>query len=186
VRSGRKKKVDFVLAFDPTVRTNEEASQERIEDLLGELPEFSINHTDYEPLRHFPIAISIETKRPDGSEEEGSLQMGVWQAAQWNMLRTMARDGDPPLEFLLGIIVIGQDWYIAPTTREGNNTVGQHDPFRLRATAKSLQILWRDFPLGDTRDVTNTYRLIWALQRLVKWALDDYWPWYKKSILGML
>lgn len=128
VRSGTKKKVDFAITFNPTRRTNEQAAQDRIEELQGKLPEFSINHTDYEPLRYLPIAISIKTKSPDGSEMEGSLQMGVWHAAQWNMLQTMERDEDRPLEFLLGIIIVGHEWFLAVTTREGNKTVGQHDP----------------------------------------------------------
>ncbi|POS69802.1 hypothetical protein DHEL01_v211806 [Diaporthe helianthi] len=136
VRSGTKKKVDFVIAFDPTAHNNEQAAQERIEELQHDLPEFSINHTDYEPLRFFPIAISIETKRPDGSEMEGSLQMGVWHAAQWNMLQSMAQDEDRPLKFLLAIIVIGHNWSLAATTREGNKTVGQPEQFKLRIRAK--------------------------------------------------
>ncbi|TLS20442.1 uncharacterized protein PpBr36_11277 [Pyricularia pennisetigena] len=57
-----------------------------IEKLRRRTPGTSINHTDFGPLNKWPIALSVETKRPGESGEKAELQVGVWQAAQWRLL----------------------------------------------------------------------------------------------------
>ncbi|KAH8836645.1 hypothetical protein MCOR29_002799 [Pyricularia oryzae] len=56
-----------------------------IETLRRRTPGTSINHTDFGPLNKWPIAISVETKRPGVSGEKAELQVGVWQAAHWRL-----------------------------------------------------------------------------------------------------
>lgn len=41
----------------------------------------SVNHTAYAPVCLRPIGVSIETKTPDGSVDEGKAQLSVWAAA---------------------------------------------------------------------------------------------------------
>ncbi|KAL6401248.1 hypothetical protein AUP68_15678 [Ilyonectria robusta] len=53
---------------------------------------YSINHSPYQPLRYRPIAISIETKTPDGSGQEAKTQVSVWAAAYMARLRALSRD----------------------------------------------------------------------------------------------
>ncbi|KAL6400034.1 hypothetical protein AUP68_15725 [Ilyonectria robusta] len=51
---------------------------------------YSINHSPYQPLRYRPIAISIETKTPDGSGQEAKTQVSVWAAAYMARLRALS------------------------------------------------------------------------------------------------
>ncbi len=77
------KQVDFCLYIEP----DREADAFKLVKLLaGEFDPCTINQTDYEALAFRPIVVSIETKRISGDEEEARVQIGVWQAAQWNML----------------------------------------------------------------------------------------------------
>ena len=133
---GPGKKVDFVLHLDPEAFSSGAAhgnaeqlmageAAKRINELrLRDMPLGSINHTDYEALNGRPIAVSIETKRAGVSDVEAGLQIGMWLAAQWNMLRQRRRSGcDDQLEFLPAIIIRGHDWMFAATSREGEKTV---------------------------------------------------------------
>ena len=118
------------------------AAAQRIDALRASLPLSSINHTDYEALANRPVSVSIETKRVGGNTAEAELQMGVWQAAQWNMLAQRLGVGDggrgdsgknkkqqqreeqvARLGFLPGIIIRGHDWMFAATSRSGDKTV---------------------------------------------------------------
>lgn len=141
------KMVDYCLAIDPswtpafttgTRTSTETTAAQKIESVKILQPFYSINHTDYRPLLESPIALSIEIKRPGGNNEEAQRQLGIWQYAQWNMLRRLLvstrRDGDPPLtlepsleglDFLPGVYVVGHQWWFAATTRNENGRVTQ-------------------------------------------------------------
>ncbi|KLU84487.1 hypothetical protein MAPG_03528 [Magnaporthiopsis poae ATCC 64411] len=94
--SGRK--VDYCLIVNKPVDLGQpalevignaparETPREMIRLLRCTLPGLSINHTDFNALKKFPIAVSIETKKPGQSDEQAKVQVGVWQAAQWKML----------------------------------------------------------------------------------------------------
>lgn len=135
------KNVDFCVYIDPA-----QASQQGVETAVRHLrrclPEGSINHTDIPALQGRPIAVSIVTKLCTGHfENEAVLQIGTWQAAQWNMLSYLIslqqspgeehQDEDvlPPvlasLPFLPAIIIHDHDWYLAATSREGRKTVSK-------------------------------------------------------------
>ncbi|KAI6522271.1 hypothetical protein MCOR05_010344 [Pyricularia oryzae] len=53
------------------------------------LPTKAINQTDFDPVRKWPIFLSIETQRPSKSEEEAELQVGIWLTAQWKLLQKL-------------------------------------------------------------------------------------------------
>ncbi|KAK5651501.1 hypothetical protein OQA88_11955 [Cercophora sp. LCS_1] len=178
------KKIDFCISIDPTSASDPGAA-ESIETLRKALPLHSVNHTDHAALQSRPIAISIETKRTGQSDEEAALQIGTWQAAQWNLLThlvNLCRQRDlednsnddrwtteqPSLPFLPAVIIHGHEWRLAATTREGKKT-----------------ILWTDYPFGSTRDVMGIYQIIMGLQRLNRFVTDTFWPWYRAYVLGL-
>ncbi|KAL8366867.1 hypothetical protein RB595_005029 [Gaeumannomyces hyphopodioides] len=99
------KKVDYCIiingaeAFDqPAMDVTNEGSPSSvtparmIELLRRKSPGTSINHTDFDALNKWPIAVSIETKRPAESSEQAELQIGIWQAAHWKMLEWQQRE----------------------------------------------------------------------------------------------
>ncbi|CAI4213260.1 unnamed protein product [Parascedosporium putredinis] len=139
------KKVDFCIYVDPSYSTAPESSRQ-ISTLRRSLPLHSINITDLEAVNKTPIAVSIETKRANAALDQAELQIGVWQAAQWNMLealvtqrvaRSVTASGAQGvggvehkvaealerLPFLPALIVHGHEWKLAATTREGKKTV---------------------------------------------------------------
>ncbi|TLS20617.1 uncharacterized protein PpBr36_11082 [Pyricularia pennisetigena] len=69
-----------------------------IETLRRRTPGTSINHTDFGPLNKWPIAVSVETKRPGESGEKAELQVGVWQAAQWRLLEWQRQEQQNKLQ----------------------------------------------------------------------------------------
>lgn len=139
------KKVDFCIYVDPSYSATSESSHQ-ISTLRRTLPLHSINITDLEAVNKTPIAVSIETKRANAALDQAELQIGVWQAAQWNMLEALvtqrvARSATAlggqgaggvehkvaealeRLPFLPALIVHGHEWKLAATTREGKKTV---------------------------------------------------------------
>ncbi|KAH6986878.1 hypothetical protein EDB80DRAFT_690335 [Ilyonectria destructans] len=67
------------------------------------LPGQLINHTTFYPLRYRSIALGIETKKTSEGWDGATLQMGVWQSADWSLLRTLTnitRANDRPLRNL--------------------------------------------------------------------------------------
>ncbi|KAF3768496.1 hypothetical protein M406DRAFT_286427 [Cryphonectria parasitica EP155] len=132
----------------------------------------SINHTFFEGLLDRPIVLSCESKRLDSEGTiQATLQIGLWHAAQWKHLKTLAVQQQSSSQlptFLPAVIISGHDWLFAATTQVQNKT-----------------ILWKEYPFGHTRDAWGVYRIICGLQRLKAWALNDYWPWYRGHILGL-
>lgn len=176
------KKVDFVLHIDPTNDSShgDVDAAARVDSCRALLPLLSINHTDHESLLREPLVVSIETKKfaADRPSSEAQVQMGTWQAAQWNLLASLTAmvsgredSGDvglPRLPYLPGIIVQGHDWTFVATTRESKKT-----------------ILWSDCPFGSTRDLLGVYKVVCGVQRLAAFARDIYWPWYRTCVLGL-
>lgn len=39
--------------------------------------------------------------------------------------------------------------------------------------------------MGHTRDAIGIYKVVYGLQKLKAWALENYWPWYRRCILGL-
>lgn len=190
------KMVDFCLTIDPywpLGRASSTPASAAVDEVRLSQPGYSISHTTYMPLAQYPIALSIETKRPSGSGNEAEAQLGVWQTAQWKMLETMVYLGLAPqgsgagdiarpaaspspsaclteLGFLPGIYIVGHHWRFAATTR---------DPECGRTT------LWTDGDFGSTADALGIYRIIWGLRRLQKFLTEVYWPWYQKYVLDI-
>jgi len=169
------KMVDFCLFIDPENGPScveNTAAIKAIEDLRKVLPLSAINHTDLFFLLSRPLAVSIETKKRGGKEEEAELQMGTWHAAQWKLLSRLVSNAGGALEtlpFIPAIVVQGHEWSLGATTRENNQT-----------------ILWLERRFGSTTSALGVYQIVWGLQRLARWAEDTYWPWFRKNALGIV
>ncbi|KAJ5288456.1 hypothetical protein N7508_011231 [Penicillium antarcticum] len=118
------KMVDFCMYVD--IGTDK-ATRDVSKRLRQELPCGVINHTEFHALRQRPITVSIETKTPRGAQPAAAeLQISTWHAAQWRLLEDLvARTGGSfvDLTFLPAVIVNGDEWSFAATTREEQNTV---------------------------------------------------------------
>ncbi|PSR81477.1 hypothetical protein BD289DRAFT_484378 [Coniella lustricola] len=86
------KKVDFCIHIDPEfdLGTQHNAAAARVRALCQTLSQQTINATDCEPLCGRPIAVSLESKKPDaGKSADAQLQIAMWHAAQWRMLELL-------------------------------------------------------------------------------------------------
>ncbi|GKT67203.1 methyltransferase type 11 [Colletotrichum tofieldiae] len=164
---GYGKMVDYTLSIDP-----EHDADPRVLPAIETFRKKSVfggvNHTDCDNLRHRPLAVSIETKRGGENEAKAQVQMGVWHAAQWNFLASHVGGRISTLEYIPGLHVIGRTWTLVATTYVGGKTV-----------------LWQGPPIGVTDNPLGVLQIVAALQRLKTWAEDEYWPWYKKELLGL-
>ncbi|KAG8665226.1 hypothetical protein FPOAC2_14480 [Fusarium poae] len=156
-------KVDYVLHIDPPASTEVDAATRRLQAATLEK---SVNHTSFDPLRTSPICLSIETKKYGGDVKKGDVQMASWQAAQWTCLANQAGDSIEKLPFLPGIIVQGHHWSFVATTRRGDETT-----------------LWASTPIGTTMTSLGVLQIMAGLSRLRRWAVEDFWPWYKDNVL---
>ncbi|KAL5583835.1 hypothetical protein FOVSG1_015186 [Fusarium oxysporum f. sp. vasinfectum] len=156
-------KVDYVLHIDPPASTEVDAATRRLQ---ASTLEKSVNHTSFDPLRTSPICLSIETKKYGGDVKKGDVQMASWQAAQWTCLASQAGDSIEKLPFLPGIIVQGHHWSFVATTRRGDETT-----------------LWASTPIGTTMTSLGVLQIMAGLSRLRRWAVEDFWPWYKDNVL---
>ncbi|KAI6347295.1 hypothetical protein MCOR25_010920 [Pyricularia grisea] len=73
------------------------------------------------------------------------------------------------LPFIPGIIIIGHQWQLTVASKESPDGM----------------VFYSGFDLGSTESLERVYCIVWALRRLKRWALEDYWPWYKSNILGL-
>lgn len=173
-RNAGGKMIDFCLFLDPAqspVARDKNIAAPAISKLRGSLPCGVINHTDFLPLRGRPIAVSIETKKRGGSQQDAELQMATWHAAQWKLLSRLVQDAGRSLDglsFVPAVLVNGNDWIFAASTREGEKTY-----------------LWLERSFGSTSTALGTYSVVWGLQRLARWAEEVYWPWFCRNVLGM-
>lgn len=88
---------------------------------LDTLPEAQrcLNQTTYGPVRHDPIAISIETKTAAGTAEEARLQLGIWIAAWHQRMAVLMETSLPravPIDRIITvplIIIIEHEWRLS-------------------------------------------------------------------------
>ncbi|KAF5024260.1 hypothetical protein F66182_3669 [Fusarium sp. NRRL 66182] len=116
-----------------------------------------------------PIAFSIETRRYGGDVTKGGQQLGIWTAAQWEFLISIAGvEAVKELEFIPGVIVFGEIWSLVITTRTGLRTN-----------------VYPGIPFGNSGTVVGVFQVIAGLNKLRAWALEKLWPWYKKHLPGL-
>ncbi|KAH6871897.1 hypothetical protein B0T10DRAFT_450059 [Thelonectria olida] len=156
------KKIDYALFIDPTHDADATSQIEALYEGQG-----SVNHTNFAPLQKCPVTVSIETKRPDESQQRANIQMGIWQAAQWRALEQLAGSTAlKSLEFLPGVLVIGHQWnFVATSYKNGRTT------------------LWTERSIGSTQTEFGAFQIMAGIFKLRKWSLDVFWPWYKLHVL---
>jgi hypothetical protein len=163
-REAPSKMVDFCVFYKPGKGSAEEQA---IEDICQTRPAQSINHTDLGDLCKRPIALSIETKRPNVERDNATLQMGTWQSAQWRSLRHNLSRSLRSIEFLPGVIVQGHDWQFVASILDENGK----------------SVLLKGVRIGGTDSELAIYSLILGLRRLRRWILEDYWPAFVSDVL---
>ncbi|KAJ4194585.1 hypothetical protein NW759_016518 [Fusarium solani] len=172
------KLVDFCIYINPgaDIESGEDYA-DQANELRRSLPMLCMNHTSYLGLKAEPISISLETKRSGDDEDNATLQIGTWQAAQWNYLKYLlvrvggeahAETALDELGILPAIITQGHQWSFAATTREGSKT-----------------ILWAKFIFGDTTSLAGVYTIATVVQYLRHWTATVYWEWFKRNILDI-
>ncbi|KAF4311403.1 hypothetical protein GTA08_BOTSDO13108 [Botryosphaeria dothidea] len=125
----------------------------------------SVNQTRYDSLRHRPIAISIETKTPDASEEQAKVQLTVWASAQLNRLRMLS----PGVQLLVLplVFVSGPSWHLLFASMDPNGSLR----------------LYGKLDMGETRSLPGLYKLLASLRRLAAWVEHDFKDWFVAGIL---
>jgi hypothetical protein len=121
------KRVDYVIALDDAQVRREAEQYIRLQVGSGSAVE-SINHVDHSFLRSRPISVSIETKTPDGGEQHGQAQLGIWGA--WHITRLKAAMGDRleragPLALPL-VLVVGHRWLVFFLVEQGDHMVSSY------------------------------------------------------------
>jgi hypothetical protein len=102
--------VDFALVLRPPEQTPLESHIRRLVDNpLNKHDLITINQSEYTPLQHSPIAISMETKTQHANVEEGSIQLGIWTAA-WHKRMDMLDVASGDIITLPLLQVENADW----------------------------------------------------------------------------
>ncbi|KAL8318449.1 hypothetical protein RB597_005631 [Gaeumannomyces tritici] len=206
-------RVDFCIAVNPRwpndYRVATPASL-AIAQVCWNLPGQSINHTNnYKPLVSQPIAISIETKRPGGSDEDAMTQLGIWQDAQWRMLEELVQPRhDSTSSPATGPAATGPADPFSPPSKQPTYLalhgldflpaiyiVGHEWKFAALTRdavapdalprIRSQSTLWTGCTIGSTSSVEGIYRIIWCLRRLARYSVEEFWPWYQQHVLEL-
>ncbi|KAH6973861.1 hypothetical protein BKA56DRAFT_491445 [Ilyonectria sp. MPI-CAGE-AT-0026] len=189
------KSLDFCLYIDPREDPDPRYAI-KTESLRQELPQKSINHTTYGALHSYPIAVSLETTRSGDDFDGAVLQIAMWQAAHWKMLRSLLHrvaparlaasqhdtrseaqyvdDALDELGALHGIIMQGHDWYYAATSPEKTNPDG---------TPSLRTVLWLHQPIGRTNSGLGIHKIAAFLEHIKTRTTLVYWQWFKKYVL---
>lgn len=118
------KMVDYVICIKGDLI---EPMLNRIMNILRLEPPDSqyIHHTAFEPLRFWPIAVSIESKIASGNEAEATTQLSLWVLAHFKRLQGIIKHPGVTSEMpVLPLINIqGEEWVVTPAVQRGDKTV---------------------------------------------------------------
>ncbi|KAF9694072.1 hypothetical protein EKO04_008093 [Ascochyta lentis] len=164
--AGPTNKIDFALLCEPDL-----IPEDLVEEALTH--DGCINHTSPTSndahVMYKPLAISIETKTPDGPMNRAIAQLASWAMTHFACLRTrmgLGPDGvvNMPLPLLM---VIGGRW-----------------TFLLAVDGKdTTKILQSRIPLGDTVTPIGAYQVLAGLKAVMEWVKEFWVPWYRKECL---
>ncbi|KAI1309691.1 hypothetical protein F5Y03DRAFT_392982 [Xylaria venustula] len=174
-RSRGSKMVDFCIALQPNG-----SDSTSIRELRRRTNGSTANHTEFYPLRDKPIVISAESKKLGEGLLEASVQVGVWQSAQWSLLNSQCQsvsktsDGKSKgkgntsdVPFLPALVIQGSQWSFAATTKQDDQT-----------------LLWSQQSIGTSDTALGMFQIIRTVRYLAEWSATVYWPWYQLEILG--
>jgi hypothetical protein len=152
---------------------------ERLQPLPNTLVK-SWNHTTYEAVRKFPIAVNFETKAPNKSWTDGKPQLAIWTRALIKRLQKLPdlTSADPDLALDLQIpamplvIAQGHDWHLLIISQEP-------------APGKCSTIVWQKIDIGNTRNCFDAYKIVAVLHYLAEWAETTWRPWFHELIQSL-
>ncbi|KAH8732083.1 hypothetical protein GQ44DRAFT_698439 [Phaeosphaeriaceae sp. PMI808] len=134
----------------------------------------SINHTSasVQSLRRDPIAVSIETKTPNGSESVALTQLSLWAATHFNRLRTLLPPNkrDIILMPLPLVMAVGGRYSLF---------------FAIDGTvAEGIAIAGGESAFGDCAMLEGCYQVLAGLRMVGAWVKEVWVPWFLKECLG--
>jgi len=201
--SAANKMVDFAIYIEPS--TFGPGTVTAIDTLRRHLPDASINHTDFAPLRRRPIALSIESKTTGHQLLEAEVQVGVWLAAQWRMLEGLgpfsqehntavttaaveavaeaaaaaaAASAATAAATITTAAVAGDD-SMSPLPPFLPAIIIQGHEWHFLATtrdSKGITTLWAKQTFGSSETVLGIYQVVCVLRYLAQWVGQEYWP----------
>lgn len=159
------KMVDFCICLGGRETTR--AVQKRLK-LAPETP--FINHTNYQPLLYRPIAVSIETKTPNGSDDEvAKTQLSVWVTGHFARLRSLSSTSNDTIAVGMTLPLL--------TVRGGEWSL-----WFARDTGDGIDLI-ETISVGNTNSILGCYKVLSMLRHLAEWAKSRLYPWMEKHIL---
>ena len=158
----KQKMIDYAIILEPPL-----ISEDQVITRLATSPRplhRTINPTEYSPLCYNPVAISIETKSPVGSKEDGTVQLSIWAMAYFNRLRTLTQD---PVPITLPLVLVSDEHWKLMFAKDLEN---------------SIQIIDAG-NFGDTENIIGCYKILAALRLLCDWAQDLFLKWFSDEVL---
>ncbi|KAF8846964.1 hypothetical protein BDZ45DRAFT_682171 [Acephala macrosclerotiorum] len=160
------KRVDYGLFISPT---KEEVGQ--IKDRLKKLPDgevWSINQTEAYYLREKPLFSSVELKKTR-SNHDLLLQLAIWNSALFRRIEGLVNGAGNSMLPIPSITVAGHTWQVCYSYIDDD---------------KTSRMLRGMLDIGSTTDIVGIYKLLRALETIVEYGTDEYWPWLSECLFS--
>ena len=181
----KKKMVDYAVTVGPPIIAESDVST-RLGSSVGALRR-TINACDYSPLCYDPVAISVETKTPNGLEQEAKVQLSVWALAHFNRLRCLLPKAvaQQPVSISLPLLFAsGESWTLLLASDRHDRIVSILSSFALSMTDLCLvQEIIGSVLIGSTASILGCYKILTAMRRLCDWASTTFKDWFVENVL---
>ncbi|PGG98057.1 hypothetical protein AJ79_08989 [Helicocarpus griseus UAMH5409] len=118
-------------------------------------------------VKWLPQLAAVECKN-DHPDTEGAVQLGIWMTALRMQLEGLVESKKrPTLKPMPCVKILGWDWYM----------------YWCFVGEKGETVLYGPNDLGSTKGMKGTYQILKALREIVKYGREEYWPWFKETIL---
>lgn len=157
------KVVDYAITLGPPL-----VSESQVMNRLASSPQpfhRTINPSEYSPLCHNPIVLSIKTQASNGGSEHGDVPFSLWVAAHFNRLRILTQD---PVRITLPLILVSDEHWKLLFARDLEG---------------EIQII-DTVVIGSTVDIIGCYKILKALRLIFQHAKETFLRWFKEKVLG--
>ena len=148
-----------------------ELSQTTLEEIYAKLrvrKTSNINQTGAEDVEESVLAINMETKVKIIDGGKGVRQLIVWSLAQFNKFQQLSPNlAWNELPALPAILTFNHAWNL----------------LIIRKIADDEVLVQSGFQVGRSDNILGIFQILAAIQRLAKWAKDDYMVWWDRNIL---
>ncbi|PGG97662.1 hypothetical protein AJ79_09121 [Helicocarpus griseus UAMH5409] len=120
-------------------------------------------------VKWLPQLLAVECKNSLPGIE-GAVQLGIWMASLRTRLERLMDQTMIPKEHLKPmpcLKTVGFYWHMYWCFVGDNGET----------------VLYGPQDLGSTRNMKGMYQILKALQEIVRYGRDEYWPWFKKTML---